>query len=39
MQNIEDWYKEIIPNHDVIEHENIGHFLLAEAPELFLKHY
>ncbi len=38
-QNIADRYKEIIPNPDVIELENIGHFPLVEAPELVLKYY
>lgn len=38
-QHMADRYKEIIPNPDVIELENIGHFPLIEAPELVLKHY
>ena len=38
-KNIVDRYKEIIPNPDVIELENIGHFPLIEAPQLVLKHY
>lgn len=38
-QNMADRYKEIIPNPDVIELENIGHFPLIEAPELVLKYY
>lgn len=32
-------YKEIIPNPDVIELENIGHFPLIEAPDLVSRHY
>ena len=32
-------YKEIIPNPDVIELEDIGHFPLIEAPDLVLKYY
>ena len=38
-QNIADRYREIIPNPDIIELENIGHFPLIEAPDLVLKHY
>ena len=38
-QHMVDRYKEIIPNHDIIELENIGHFPLVEAPKLVLKHY
>ncbi len=38
-QNIVNRYKEIIPNPDVIELENIGHFPLIEAPRLVLKYY
>ena len=38
-QHMVDRYKEIIPNHDIIELENIGHFPLVEAPNLVLKHY
>jgi len=38
-QNMVDRYKEIIPNPDVIELENIGHFPLIEAPDLVLKYY
>jgi pimeloyl-ACP methyl ester carboxylesterase len=38
-KNMSNRYQEIIPNPDVIELENIGHFPLIEAPELVLKHY
>jgi len=38
-QNMVDRYKEIIPNPDVIELKNIGHFPLIEAPDLVLKYY
>jgi len=38
-QHMVDRYKEIIPNPDVIELHNIGHFPLIEAPDLVLKHY
>lgn len=38
-KNMSDRYREIIPNPDVIELKNIGHFPLIEAPELVLKHY
>lgn len=38
-QHMANRYKEIIPNPDVIELNNIGHFPLIEAPELVLKHY
>lgn len=34
-----DRYSKIIPNPDVVELENIGHFPLVEAPDLVLKHY
>lgn len=32
-------YKELIPDHDVIELDRIGHFPLIEAPGLVLQHY
>ena len=38
-QHMADRYREIIPNPDVIELKNIGHFPLIEAPDLVLKHY
>lgn len=38
-QNMVDRYKAIIPNPDVIELRDIGHFPLVEAPQLVLKHY
>jgi len=38
-QHMVNRYKEIIPNPDVIELHDIGHFPLIEAPELVLKHY
>lgn len=38
-QHMVDRYREIIPNPDVIELENIGHFPLVEAPDLVWKHY
>jgi len=38
-QHMVDRYKEIIPNPDVVELEDIGHFPLVEAPELVLKYY
>lgn len=38
-QHMVDRYKEIIPNPDVIELHDIGHFPLLEAPDLVLKHY
>ncbi len=38
-QHMANRYKEIIPNPDVIELKNIGHFPLIESPELVLKHY
>lgn len=38
-QKMADRYKEIIPNPDVIELKNIGHFPLIEAPNLVLKYY
>ena len=38
-QHMVDHYKEIIPEPDVIELDNIGHFPLIEAPESVLKHY
>ncbi len=38
-QHMVDRYKEIVPNPDVIELHNIGHFPLIEAPNLVLKHY
>jgi len=37
--NIVKRFKELIPNPDVIELENIGHFPLIEAPEAVLFHY
>lgn len=38
-QHMVDRYKEIIPNPDVIELKDIGHFPLIEAPDLVLKYY
>ncbi len=38
-QHIADRYKELIPNADVVELKDIGHFPLIEAPNLVLKHY
>ena len=38
-QHIADRYKELIPNADVVELIDIGHFPLIEAPNLVLKHY
>ena len=38
-QHMVDRYKEIIPNPDVIELKDIGHFPLVEAPDLVLKYY
>lgn len=38
-KHMSDRYKAIIPNPDVIELENIGHFPLIEAPDLVLRHY
>ncbi len=38
-QNIANRYSAIIPNPDIIELENIGHFPLIEAPDLVLEHY
>lgn len=38
-QHMADRYREIIPNPDVIELKDIGHFPLIEAPDLVLKHY
>ncbi len=38
-KHMADRYKEIIPNPDVVELDNIGHFPLIEAPDLVLKHY
>jgi len=38
-QHMADRYNEIIPNPDVIELKDVGHFPLIEAPELVLKHY
>ncbi len=38
-QQMADRYQEIIPNPDVIELKDIGHFPLIEAPDLVLKHY
>ena len=38
-QHIADRYKELIPNADVVELKDIGHFPLIEAPKLVLKHY
>ncbi len=38
-QHMADRYKEIIPNPDVIELAEIGHFPLIEAPEAVLKYY
>jgi pimeloyl-ACP methyl ester carboxylesterase len=38
-QQMANRYKEIIPNPDVIELKDIGHFPLIEAPKLVLKYY
>ncbi len=38
-QHMADRYRAIIPNPDVIELKNIGHFPLIESPGLVLKHY
>jgi len=38
-QHMVDRYREIIPNPDVIELKDIGHFPLIEAPDLVLKYY
>jgi len=38
-QHMADRYRELIPNPDVIELQEIGHFPLIEAPESVLKHY
>lgn len=38
-QHMVNRYKEIIPNPDVIELKDIGHFPLIEAPDLVLKYY
>ena len=38
-QHMVDRYKEIIPNSDVIELADIGHFPLVEAPNAVLKAY
>ncbi len=38
-QHMVDRYRAIIPNPDVIELADIGHFPLVEAPNLVLKHY
>jgi len=38
-QHMVDRYKAIIPNPDVIELKEIGHFPLIEAPDLVLKYY
>ena len=38
-QHMADRYKEIIPNPDVIELADIGHFPLIEAPDSILKFY
>lgn len=38
-QHMADRYKELIPNPDVIELEDIGHFPLIEAPDLVLKYF
>ena len=38
-QQMVDRYKELIPNPDVIELQDIGHFPLIEAPDMVLKHY
>lgn len=38
-QHMVDRYKEIIPNPDVIELKDIGHFPLIESPDLVLKYY
>lgn len=38
-QHLADRYREQVPNADVIELSEIGHFPLIEAPELVLKHY
>lgn len=38
-QHMADRYKEIIPNPDVVELKDIGHFPLIESPDLVLKYY
>ena len=38
-QHMADRYREIIPNPDVVELKDIGHFPLIEAPDLVLKYY
>ena len=38
-KHMADRYREIIPNPDVVELGNIGHFPLIEAPDLVLKYY
>lgn len=38
-QNMVKMYKKIIPNPDVVDLEEIGHFPLIEAPEQVLEHY
>lgn len=38
-QHMVNRYKELIPNHDVIELHTIGHFPLLEAPDEVLKHF
>jgi len=38
-QHMVERYKEIIPNPDVVELKDIGHFPLVEAPELVLEAY
>ena len=38
-QNMVDRYRKIVPNPDVIELKNIGHFPLVEAPKEVVKHY
>ncbi|MEM9822190.1 MAG: alpha/beta hydrolase, partial [Bacteroidota bacterium] len=38
-KNMSDRYKAIIPQPDVVELAEIGHFPLIEAPDLVLKHY
>lgn len=38
-QHMADRYNEIIPNPDVVELKDIGHFPLIEAPDLVLKYY
>ena len=32
-------YQELIPNPDVVELEDIGHFPLIEAPQAVLRHF